>query len=842
MANEEENKLFIESFCTNVQNPDRAVRQRALKQFSADFLPKQPTAACSGLFDATYLHLLRCYSDRFESIRTLAVETIDLMLERLPANDFYLGYIVPVLAKRIGQAEIIEESEELRLLLLEQLERLVQKYRDPDGTAGDPLLKVFDEIIDILIKTLRDPYPAAQKKSCEIVMALGTATPSLHYRAEALVAPAKMVLSHRHSANRIVAVETLGLLSLHILSNGDRISEIIMAISPLLMDDVPYVRRACGRAGCLMLMKLRDRYSFFHRILPLVLNCLTDDTAEVRDDILVRWKEAGQLYYLENETELSKVAVIEKLPEGYPTDRYTRPTLPCRSIVQRSLRVVNLVLREMEEWKENIRLHATKLLKQIVLHAESSFSTLYAEVNQVLAKACMDSDKSIVMEALSVCELLGILLQYDTWSKHVLLEFRKYPSIGQLRCMRTLYAHCGQCELKQKDIKRFVALLLDVDVCHNQKEDYQHELLEFCDVLVTDSRKGRDLSAMLEEITVSDGGDNAEQSLERMLYTVVLKVVAFCYESKGTIHEKGLNVLNRLDTDIDKLHEMHLASVLGRIEHLESEHSDASTSLMLLCGIVSICRFQESYFEPLRSTLEKALSHAAPEGKVKLFSAISIALLGWSEKNNQANDVQLTLLKPFIEVLIAPYLVWAAGRSAESIRTMATACFASLAQGVNVDVYASLLPGYLNVLAGLIEDNNIATRVYTLKALLRLEPLDLESLKLIAFPIMSRLDDPSAEVRELAATCLGSLKLKSIADADEGTFDRWQEVLKQIVSVMMLHLEHPEIKLRSAIFVSMKRLYADNRELISRLVNEVPSGCPYKKDLDRISYAAVDEQ
>lgn len=272
MANEEENKLFIESFCTNVQNPDRAVRQRALKQFSADFLPKQPTAACSGLFDATYLHLLRCYSDRFESIRTLAVETIDLMLERLPANDFYLGYIVPVLAKRIGQAEIIEESEELRLLLLEQLERLVQKYRDPDGTAGDPLLKVFDEIIDILIKTLRDPYPAAQKKSCEIVMALGTATPSLHYRAEALVAPAKMVLSHRHSANRIVAVETLGLLSLHILSNGDRISEIIMAISPLLMDDVPYVRRACGRAGCLMLMKLRDRYSFFHRILPLVLN------------------------------------------------------------------------------------------------------------------------------------------------------------------------------------------------------------------------------------------------------------------------------------------------------------------------------------------------------------------------------------------------------------------------------------------------------------------------------------------------------------------------------------------------------------------------------------------
>lgn len=274
MPSEECNDAWLETFRAAVQHPERTERQRALKSFGQDFTRDAIIAEeCPRIFDDTYLHILRCYGDRFESVRTLAVAAMDALLGKLPPNDYYLGCIVPVLAKRIGQAETIEDSEEVRLQLLEQLETLVAKYSDPDGSrSGDPLLKVLDSVIDTLIKSLRDPFPAAQKKSCEIVIALAEATPSLHYRAEALVAPAKSILTHRHSANRIAAVEALGVLSLHILSNGDCVSEIIMAVSPLLMDDVPFVRRACGRVGCLMLQKLRDRYSFFHRILPLVLN------------------------------------------------------------------------------------------------------------------------------------------------------------------------------------------------------------------------------------------------------------------------------------------------------------------------------------------------------------------------------------------------------------------------------------------------------------------------------------------------------------------------------------------------------------------------------------------
>uniref|UniRef100_A0A182QZ15 TOG domain-containing protein n=1 Tax=Anopheles farauti TaxID=69004 RepID=A0A182QZ15_9DIPT len=834
----------VESFCTAVQNPDRMVRQRALKNFEQCFIPGLTSDDdCSRTFDETYLHILRCYSDRFESVRTLAVTAMDTLLAKLPANDYYLGCIVPVLAKRIGQAEIIEDSEELRLQLLEQLEALVAKFRDPDGVRGDPLLKVFDNVVDILIKTLRDPYPAAQKKSCEIVIALAEATPSLHYRAEALVAPAISILTHRHSANRIAAIDALGVLSLHILSNGDRVSEIIMAVSPLLMDDVPFVRRACGRVGCLMLHKLRDRYSFFHRILPLVLNCLSDDTAEVREDIAKRWQEAGELYYRENETELAKAALIEKLPPGYPVEQYVRPSLACRAIVQRSLRVVNLVLHEMEEWKENIRLHATKLLKQIVLHAESTLSTQFLEINPVLAKACMDSEKTVVAEALGVCELMGILLDYATWSQHVLSVFRSYPTIGQLRCLRTLYARCVQDEAKSNDVRRFAALLLDPDVCHNYKDAaYQRELLCFCTTLASVGEKRDQLAAGLEEITVSEPADGEHQTLERTLYTVALKVIAFCHgvEERNDIHEHGLCILRQLDDNVDRLHAHHLTSVLNKIAHLDSENSDANTSILLLCGIVSECGFQEPYFETLQETLDKALKHAAAEGKVKLFSAISVALLSWSDRNQQSIEMQNSMLKPFVDTLIAPYLIWAAGRSAESIRAMATACFASMAQGIKSEVYMLLLPNYINVLAGLIDDNCIATRAYTLKALQHLQALDFELLKQIAFPVLSRLDDPSSEVRELAAICLGRLRLNvsgddiTPADQEQALLERWQDILRQVLSVMFLHLEHPEIRLRTAIIDSIKRLYVDNRELIKRLTEDISPDRWYKKDLENM--------
>jgi dynein assembly factor 5 len=275
-----DNKDKLESWTVKIQNQERMVRQRALKEF-LEFCQNANNLSSENaieIFDSTYLCLIKCYSDRFEMCRSLACSIIGEILKYLQQNDYYLSLLVPVIAKRLATPEIIEESEEMRLQLLQQLNYIVNKYKDLNltGTVNtregeDRLLKPYNEIMDILKICLTDSYPAILKECCEVIKITAMASPSFHYRAEVLAEPLTILLKHRHSNIRIAAVEALGVVGLNILSNVDRVRKILKDISPLLMDPVPFVRRECGRVGCLFLMKLRDRYSLFEPILPLVL-------------------------------------------------------------------------------------------------------------------------------------------------------------------------------------------------------------------------------------------------------------------------------------------------------------------------------------------------------------------------------------------------------------------------------------------------------------------------------------------------------------------------------------------------------------------------------------------
>lgn len=167
----------------------------------------------------------------------------------------------------------------MRLQLLKQLNFIISKYKNLNVTGTvqthsdgeDRLLKPYNDIVDILKISLLDSFPAILKESCEIIKVTAIASPSFHYRAESLASPLMNLLKHRQSPIRIAAIEALGIVSLNIHSNAEIIKRILKELSPLVMDPIPFVRRECGRVGCLFLMQLRDRYSFFERILPLVL-------------------------------------------------------------------------------------------------------------------------------------------------------------------------------------------------------------------------------------------------------------------------------------------------------------------------------------------------------------------------------------------------------------------------------------------------------------------------------------------------------------------------------------------------------------------------------------------
>jgi dynein assembly factor 5 len=130
----------------------------------------------------------------------------------------------------------------------------------------------------------------------------------------------------------------------------------------------------------------------------------------------------------ENQTELQNLNVIDCTPENYSKSIKKRPSIGCRALVKRSLQVLNIVLHEMEEWKEDVRLHATKLLMQIVIHSEEHLASKYYDINAVLCKKCNYTDNCVQKQAIEVAELIGHFVDQKTWSKYVFEELRTRQS------------------------------------------------------------------------------------------------------------------------------------------------------------------------------------------------------------------------------------------------------------------------------------------------------------------------------------------------------------------------------------------------------------------------------
>lgn len=70
-------------------------------------------------------------------------------------------------------------------------------------------------------------------------------------------------------------------------------------------------------------MELPDRYSWWHKILPLILTGLHDELAEIRAKAADMWDAAGILYLEENENDeklKDKMDFLTEDPEHYPPE------------------------------------------------------------------------------------------------------------------------------------------------------------------------------------------------------------------------------------------------------------------------------------------------------------------------------------------------------------------------------------------------------------------------------------------------------------------------------------------------------------------------------------------
>lgn len=307
----------------------------------------------------------------------------------------------------------------------------------------------------------------------------------------------------------------------------------------------------------------------------IIVHSLHEETVEVQEEIEVLWKKAGELYYLENQNELQNLNLIDATPAGYP-DYIKRPTLGCRALVRKSLQVLNAILHEMEDWKEDVRLHATKLLMQIVVHSEDYLATKYFDINAVLCKTCQDEEASVAKQAVEVAKLVGHFVDAKTWSKYIFEELKlRQNKLGIFKCLNALYQ-------SSSDVKRFdnvnelSQILLDTSICHNSTEAFQVELMK-----------------LLETLTA--GIPNDWEKIFENFYVITLKSTAVSYDN-DSIKSFGVKVLDQLavkfSKDVSTMHSQFLKSALDTLDLLGQSNGDSSEQVTILYGIICLCGFQ----------------------------------------------------------------------------------------------------------------------------------------------------------------------------------------------------------------------------------------------------------
>ncbi|XP_041504279.1 dynein assembly factor 5, axonemal isoform X2 [Microtus oregoni] len=420
--------------------------------------------------------LLRLLTDPAEGCRALAAHLLDLGLRRAARPRDALPRLVPALTARLARPEPArlppEPCEELRLALVQLLRLAV----DLGGAALSPHL---DDAVRALRGALLDPFAAVRRESCECAAALARATPEhFHMQSESLIGPLMQTISHQHWKVRVAVIEATGTVIQ--FGNGSSVDDVLSHFAQRLFDDVPQVRQAVTSVVGDWLLNLRDRYSFFHKLSPLLLSSFSDEMPEVRQTATSLWEKVGLKWQEENEADLKdKLDFASPPPPHYP-EHESRPGLGCRELVFRNLsKVLPAVCHDITDWVVGTRVKAAQLLPVLLLHAEDHITQHLEIILRTLQLACNDEEKAVVSSCIRAAELIGTFVNPEVFLKLILAMLKKSPSASGLLILASVIQGCPQ-NILQPHLKVIATELAKEHICQGSENNRYLEHLLLC--------------------------------------------------------------------------------------------------------------------------------------------------------------------------------------------------------------------------------------------------------------------------------------------------------------------------------------------------------------------------
>jgi dynein assembly factor 5 len=319
----------LNKFSQGIKDESKIQRKNAIesmrKQLAESFKANSSPTAIKFPFETVKTVLksiLNALNDPMEKCRELSCEIIKLVLDYSNSNtDFWdndlTSMLIMTLNQRLGGKEVKETSEEIRLELVSLLYLLME------SKSGQKHIfeAHFQELVSILINSINDLYPEAKKKGCLCTKLLANklAGSSFHMQSEQLVKPLLQNIVHQHSRVRKDIIECL--CDVIQYGNNKSVTDAISHLAQRLFDQAPQVRMAVIKLVGTWLLDLPDRYSFWSKLIPLLLTGFIDEALEVKELTESLWWDVGIKYEKENDEELKdKASFLESDLSNYPAE------------------------------------------------------------------------------------------------------------------------------------------------------------------------------------------------------------------------------------------------------------------------------------------------------------------------------------------------------------------------------------------------------------------------------------------------------------------------------------------------------------------------------------------
>ncbi|XP_034567169.1 dynein assembly factor 5, axonemal-like isoform X2 [Notolabrus celidotus] len=626
---------------------------------------------------------------------------------------------------------------------------------------------------------------------------LASSTEHFHLQAESLVNPLMQTIAHQHSRVRVSVIEATGVVIQH--GTVKNMDDVLSHLAQRLFDDSPQVRKAVTVVVGEWLLHMRDRYSYFHKLIPLLLSSITDEIPEIRLLAADLWKQVGTQWEKENEEDIKDKMDFLLMPPPFYPPGVERPGLGCRELVVRNLgRLVPAITHDVTDWLVPTRVRTSQLLTVLLLHAEDHSTQHLQPLLATLYVACTDTERDVITNCLAAAKLLGTFVPPDVFLK-LLLDHVTTPSSSShpwahLTVLASMLGGCPRPLLKPH-LEKIANTMAQPDVCQEyQQVMYLEQLLESVDVLLCQCE--------------SDCGSVSLQLLQ-VLVTVQSLSTDPPLSEKAVESVHLLRKVQGLES-VMELYRQHMGQLLDWLSASVNAWSSYSPQRLQLHVIVTqsgpvIGEFLSQLMPLLRSCLQPDRD---TEMRMSVFMMLAKLLLNAANTLDSQGHFRDESERFLCDILL-PNLVWQAGRTAAAVRTSALSCLLALLHGGAITpgqllcVEEKLLP---LVLSALDEDSQMG-RLYacrSLSAIIKLTGTSLhpEALNKIYPELLKHLDDSSEEVRSVSLQALG-LWLSSLTKDYNPEF--YTAHLQLLFQQLLLHLDDSDSSVQDHVLEILKK-------------------------------------